>query len=68
MLSEEEKQELLDLAASPQVREEFRLLRRLSRERSIDVDELIRFLNFMARLHPASAAHRGFVTYTNVKL
>ena len=68
MLSDEEKKELLDLAASAQLRDDFRLLRRLSRARSIDVDEFIRFLTFMAQLNPAGRSQRAFIAYRNVKL
>ncbi len=68
VLSEEEKQEMRDLAGSQTVRDEFRLLRRLSQARPVSIDVFIQFLTSMARLHPEAARPRDFVEYKNVKL
>jgi hypothetical protein len=69
MLSEKEKQEMREMAASATVRDEFRLLRRLSLARQpVDVDRFIQFLTAMARLNPKPAPLRAFVEYTSVKL
>jgi hypothetical protein len=69
VLSEKEKREMRELAASATVRDEFRLLRRLSLARQpVDVDRFIQFLTAMARLNPKPAPTRAFVEYTSVKL
>lgn len=69
MLSEEEKQELRELAGSAALRDEFRLLRKnsLAFQRA-DADVVIRFLTAMARLSPTPAAPRAFVPYAQVKI
>lgn len=70
MLSEEEKQELREMAASESLREEFRTMRRNSHaiERRIGVDELAHWLTVMARVCPGAPKPRRFVHYTDVKL
>jgi len=70
MLSEQEKQDLLAMAASEQLRREFQLLRDASRalESRISPEEFIQFLTMMARLSPQPPAPRPFVPYTNVRL
>jgi len=70
VLSEEEKQELKEMAASATLREEFRTLRKNSQaiERRVSVDELVHWLTTMARICPKPAEPRPFVRYTNVKL
>jgi hypothetical protein len=69
VLSDKEKQDLRDLAGSQTVRDEFRLLRRLSlAHRPVDIDSFIQFLTTMARLHPKPPPPRAFVEYTSVKL
>ncbi|MGH7833971.1 MAG: hypothetical protein ACREQK_10025 [Candidatus Binatia bacterium] len=68
-LTEEERQEFKELAASAAIREEFRLLRSNSRAAGpIDVDALIVFLSAMARLSSVPARRRPFVPYPSVKL
>ena len=57
MLTEQEKQELLEMASSRSLRQEFRVLRRSSRPQvpsAIDLDALIRFLTFMSQVTPVS--------------
>ena len=70
MLTDEEKQELKELAGSAAIREEFRLLRRnsMALQRRVDVDKFISFLTAMSRLNPKPAAPRAFVSYKQVKL
>lgn len=68
MLSDEEKREMTDLAGSQTVRNEFRLLRRLSQARPAGLDAFIQFLTSMARLRPEAARPRDFIEYKNVKL
>ena len=70
MLTDEEKQELKELAGSAAIRDEFRLLRRnsMALQRRVDVDTFISFLTAMARLNPNPAAPRAFVSYKQVKL
>lgn len=69
MLSEEEKQEMKEMAASASVRDEFRLLKRFSlARRPVDIDRYIQFLTAMSRLNPQPAPPRKFVEYRNVKL
>ncbi len=69
MLTEEEKQELKQLASSTAIRDEFRLLRKNSLAlQPVDVDQLLRFLTAMSRLSPTPAAPRAFVPYTQVKI
>jgi hypothetical protein len=56
VLSEKEKQELREMAASESLREEFRTLRKNSRaiEGRIGVDELAHWLTVMARVCPGT--------------
>jgi hypothetical protein len=70
MLSKEEKQELLEMATSTTLREEFRTLRRNSRTREGDIsaDDLIRWLTAMAQICPKPATPRPFVHYTHAKI
>lgn len=57
------------MAASPSVRDEFRLLRRLSLgHQPVNIDRYIQFLTAMSRLRPELSTPRSFVEYTNVKL
>ncbi len=58
-----------EMAGSAAIRDEFRLLRRLSlAHQRVDVDGYIQFLTAMARLNPKPAVPRTFVKYTSVKL
>ena len=70
MLSEEEKQELKEMAASSTLREEFRALRFNSRdiERRISVDQLVQWLTAVSRISPRPVQPRPFVRYVNVKI
>jgi len=56
VLSEQEKQELREMAASDSLREEFRAMRRNSEtiERTLTVDELAHWLTVMARICPGA--------------
>ena len=69
MLSEEEKGELREMAASATLREEFRLLRRHSQQlaRRVTVDELIRWLTAMARVVANPSKPCRLVDYKNMK-
>ena len=70
MLSEDEKRELREMAASESLRQEFRTMRSNSQaiERRIGVDELAHWLTVMARVCPGAPKPRRFVHYTNVKI
>jgi hypothetical protein len=70
MLSEEEKLELREMAASESVRQEFRTMRSNSQaiEWRIGVDELAHWLTVMARVCPETPKPPRFVHYTNVKI
>jgi len=70
LLTEEEKQELKELAGSAAIRDEFRLLRRnsMALQQRVDVDKFISFLTAMSRLNPTPPAPRAFVPYKQVKL
>ena len=71
MLSEDEKQELRFLSRSSSVREEFRQLRMASRlgpEGPVNVDNLLSFLNTMARLSTVKAIPKTFFPYTIVRI
>lgn len=55
MLSEQDKRDLIEMASSAVLREEFRTLRLRSRPsdaREMDLDDLVRFLNAASRLAP----------------
>ena len=67
MLSEKEKQEMRELAASKTIREEFRLLRKHSHQHAT-LDHFIRFLTAMSRLNSKLPTPRPFVEYTPDKL
>ncbi len=70
MLSEQEKQELREMAASQSLREEFRAMRRNSEtiERTITVDQLAHWLTVMARVCPAAPKPERRIHYTSVKI
>ncbi len=71
MLSEDEKQELRSLSRSSTIRDEFRQLRMASRlgpEGRVNVDNLLSFLNTMARLSTVKAIPKPFVPYTIVRI
>lgn len=55
MLSEQEKREMKEMAASAAVREEFEQLRKLSQldpDQPVDLDRLMDFLSTMTRFGP----------------
>ena len=70
MLTEAEKQELKEMAASTTLREEFQALRRntRTREANISVDDLMRWLTAMAQICPRPTTPRPFVHYTHAKI
>jgi hypothetical protein len=70
VLTDEEKQELREMAVSATLREEFRTLRRNSRteEGNISADDLMRWLTAIAQLCSQPANSRPFVHYTHVKI
>ena len=70
MISEEEKQELREMAASASLREEFRAMRRISEaiERTITVDELAHWLTVMARVSASAPKPRQPGHYAAMKL
>lgn len=70
MLSEQEKVELRDMAASPHIREEFALLEAASRaaQARLGVDQYVSFLTAMARLCPTPAPQRSFVPHRIVRI
>ena len=68
MLSEEEKQELREMAGSASIRDEFRLLRKISLDHPVDIDRYIQFLTAMSRLRPELTPPRSFVEFKNVRL
>ena len=70
MLSEEEKQELREMAAAESLREDFRTMRRNSRamEEHMGVDELAHWLTVMGRVCPGAPKPQRFVHYTKMKI
>lgn len=69
MLSEIEKQELREMAASERLREEFRTLRKNSQaiEARIDVDQLAHWLTVMARVCPGERRGWRVVRCTDMR-
>ena len=69
MLTERQKEELREMAASASLREEFRTLSRNSRK--IDsqptIDQFVRWLTDMSRMFPQNENPRRFVEYAKVK-
>jgi hypothetical protein len=70
VLSEEEKRELREMAASASLREEFRTLRKNSQaiERWIGVDELAHWLTVMARVCPGEPKRRRSIPFLDARL
>jgi hypothetical protein len=70
VLTNEEKQELREMAASTTLREEFRTLRRncRTREINISVDDLMHWLTAMAQICPQPARSRTFIHYIHAKI
>jgi hypothetical protein len=70
VLSDEEKRELREMAASENLREEFRALQRNSRtlEGRVSVDELAHWLSVMARVCPGDSKRRKFIHEANMRL
>ena len=69
-MSEKEKSELREMAASENLRDEFRALRKNSQaiEGRIGVDELAHWLTVMARVCPGEHKPRRLIVYTKVKI
>lgn len=67
MLSDEEKQELRDMAASDTLRSEFRVLRNNSRaiEQCLSVDDMARWLTAINRICPGDPKPRKRIVGTN---
>lgn len=70
MLSDEEKRELREMAASASLRAEFRALRRNSQkiEERIGVDELAHWLTVINRICPGDPKRQQSVNDTNFML
>jgi len=70
MLSEEEKRELKEMAASAKLGEDFRLLEEVSREAQTQVTwvQYLDFLTTMSLFGALQAPPRPFAHYTNVRL
>ena len=70
MLTEAEKQELREMAASMTLREEFQTLRRncRTREINISVDDLMHWLTAMAQICPQPARSRPVIHYIHAKI
>ena len=70
MLSDEEKQELREMAASESLRADFRELRKNSQEieRQINVDDLAHWLTVMNRICPGDYKQRKLGYYADVRL
>ena len=70
MLTDQEKRDLKEMAASKTLRNDFQWLSDSSRalESHLTHEDFVRFLSFMARLCPAPLAPRPFVPYANVRL
>ncbi len=67
MLSNEERQELLAMAHSPSIRQEFRWLRAAS-PTVVSVDALVTFLTTMNRILPFQPSRRSPVPYVHARL
>ena len=68
MLSDTHKKELLEMAASDQVRRDFRHLRKSARPAGMDFDALLRFLTTAGRLAPAAGGYRRRPNYARALL
>jgi hypothetical protein len=70
MLSEQEKQELKEMAASARIREEFSLLEAASRatQARVTPDQYLKFLTTMSRLGSFRPAKGRFVPYNIVRI
>ena len=70
MLSDEEKQELREMAASASLRADFRELRKNSQEieRQINVDDLAHWLTAMNHICPGDSKRRKLVYYADMRL
>jgi hypothetical protein len=70
VLTEAEKQELREMAASMTLREEFQTLRTNSRtsESKISVDDLMCWLTAMAQICPEPVRSRPFIHYAHAKI
>ena len=68
MLSDTHKKELLEMAASDQLRRDFRRLRKGARPADMDLDALLRFLTTAGRLAPAARRRRPRPAYRKALL
>ena len=70
MISEEEKQELREMAASQSLREEFRAMRQnsVAIAQTITVDQLAHWLTVMARVCPDAAKARRRLPGADMRL
>jgi hypothetical protein len=70
-LSDEERRELREMAASPTVRDQFRRLRLLATipaDQVVNLDQFLDFLTAMSHLSARPAAPRPFVPYRRLML
>lgn len=71
MLSEQERRDMKEMAASTAVREEFRQLKAASRlplSQPVDLDQLLDFLTTMSRLAPEPARPTRLTPYRRLLL
>lgn len=70
MLSDQEKQELREMAASKTLRDDFRAMRNNSQEieRRITVDDLTHWLTAINRLCPSDPKPRKMIKNANMRL
>jgi hypothetical protein len=70
VLTEAEKQELREMAASTTLRDEFQTLQRNSRNREVNIsaDDLMCWLTAMAQICPRPTSSRPFIHYHYVRI
>lgn len=71
MLSKEERQEMIEMAKSETIHQEFRMLRHSSQinwDNPIDINQLMKFLTTMSMLNPQTSRKQGFIDDSKFKL
>ena len=68
MLSEEERHDLLEAAASPEIRASFRRLRAFTEEADVTFDQVLEFLTSFSECFGLNASDRKVTSYKQVLL
>ncbi len=67
-LSKKEKKEMLEMAASEELRRDFKAMKENSKKHKMSIDEYVEFLTSASKVFPAIKSPRKHKDYKNVKI